>query len=437
VRYAIGAVVRTLYHWVGSIAKRRDTISTDRLRQRWARLPATVRRIADRQPIWIVLNGGEVTQTVTFTRLLHEAVAPVPLVMATSNTYAADFAARHLPWLEATLETPWDIESVCRRALGQARPRALIFIENVYAPVLARTAQRMGIPTILASGLVQTRFRGHPLYTRAFRRRFHEAIALHIVKGDLDAKTLVTELDVPRERVQIGGNLKFDIEFLSRRERVTAITRESLGPDWMSAFVILAGSIHQPEELVIAEAVGLLRRGGHRIRLIVAPRYAAAVSAIGDALRNAGISNRRRTLIASAGEPVPEDALLIDTFGELPGLYALADAVIMGGTFSHRWKAGFGQNIIEPLAALRPVLHGPFISQFEDIRDRMCAVWPGTQVQTAEQLARSIEELITRPELRSRVSSEAETIVRENAGNAQRHVAFIVEHLRAAGRLGP
>jgi 3-deoxy-D-manno-octulosonic-acid transferase len=226
------------------------------------------------------------------------------------------------------------------------------------------------------------------------------------------------------------------VEFLASRERVTSLTRETLGPHWTSAFVVLAGSIHAPEEQTVAQAATILRSRGHPVRLIIAPRYTAAVPAIEESLRRAGLSTRRRSGLA-AGQPVAEDALLIDTFGELPGLYPLADAVIMGGTFARRWKAGFGQNIIEPLIALRPVLHGPHISQFEDIRDRMRGVWSGVEVGDAEQLAGSIDALIARPELQARLSDEARAIVRENAGNAERHVELIVAQLRGAGRLAP
>ena len=349
-RYAAGAAVRTAYHAFRWLAGRQDAVSVIRLLQRWALRTGRVRRLTGDRPVWIVLNGGEVTQVVTFTKLLQEAMSPVPVVLVTSNTYAADFASRHLPSLADTIETPLDLEPVCRRALRQAMPRGLIFIENVYVPVLARTARALGIPTILASGLVQLRFREHPLYLRPFRLGVYGHIDLHVVKSERDARTLTTDLGVPAERVRVGGNLKFDASFLSQSTRVTTLTRDSLGPDWVASFVLLAGSIHRPEDELVGETVRSLRARGHEVKLIVAPRYPAEADRVARGLEERGISTMRRSRLRGDG-PVAETALIIDTFGELPALYPLADTVILGGSFSRRWKVGFGQNIIEPLFA--------------------------------------------------------------------------------------
>ena len=408
-----------------------ETVSIARLRQRWALLPNHVKQLAPQRPVWLVINGGEVTQAVTFTKLLHQGIAPSPLLLVTSNAYAADFASRYLPWLAGICEAPWDLESICRRTLKQIPPRALIFIENVYYPVLASTAQHLGIPTILASGLVQTRFRYHPLYERPFDLRFFENIDLHIVKGERDARTLTEECGVPADRVCIGGNLKFDAEFLSQRNTLTELTRQSLGAAWNSSFVILAGSIHHPEEELISKVMSVLRARGHRVRLIVAPRYDTAVGQVANSLHSVGLSSKRRSLLTPR-EPVDEDALIVDTFGELPGLYPLADAVILGGTFFKRGRVGFGQNIVEPLMALKPVLHGPFIGQFEDIRDSLLKAWVGTEVETEEQLIHSLEELMVRPELRRQLREQARMIINANVGNAKRHVDLIVEMLAEA-----
>ena len=426
--YAFGAIVRTLYHIARNLLARPETVSIARLQERWAFLPSHLKALAPKKPVWIVLNGGEVTQAVTFSKLLHQGIAPSPVLLVTSNAYAAEFARCHLPWLSGIFEAPWDLEFICGRTLKQIPPRAIIFIENVYYPVLARTAQNLGIPTILASGLVQNRFRFHPLYERPFKLRFFENIDLHIVKSKLDARTLTEECGLPAERVHIGGNLKFDLEFLGQRDQLTELTRESLGKAWISDFVILAGSIHHPEEELIAKVMRVLRSRGHRVRLIVAPRYDTAAGQVAHSLHRAGISSKRRSLLKSR-EFIYEDALIIDTFGELPGLYPLADAVILGGTFFKRGNVGFGQNIVEPLIAIKPILHGPFIGQFEDIRDSLHEAWAGTEAETEEQLIHSLEELIVRPELRGRLCEKARMIINANVGNAKRHVDYIFEML--------
>jgi 3-deoxy-D-manno-octulosonic-acid transferase len=152
-------------------------------------------------------------------------------------------------------------------------------------------------------------------------------------------------------------------------------------------------------------------------------------AAVADTLQKTGLASCLRSRM-SKGEAVKQEVLLVDTFGELPALYALADAVILGGSFSYRWKAGFGQNIVEPLIAGKPVLHGPFVGQFEDITERLRGVWPGTQVEGVDALVSSLEQLIAQPSLRERLAAEARAIVAANSDNARRHVAFILDALQ-------
>ena len=77
-------------------------------------------------------------------------------------------------------------------------------------------------------------------------------------------------------------------------------------------------------------------------------------------------------------------------------------------------------------------MHGPYVSQFDDITARLRAVWAGTEAHDAGGLTRSIEELLHRPELRRHLATEAHEIVRANRENAHRHVALITQALDAA-----
>ena len=70
--------------------------------------------------------------------------------------------------------------------------------------------------------------------------------------------------------------------------------------------------------------------------------------------------------------------LLLDTIGELSGLFALADVVFMGGTLARRG----GHNILEPALFAKPVIAGPHMENFQAIADdfrergRIRGDWP-------------------------------------------------------------
>src|SRR4051812_19042385 len=64
---------------------------------------------AARRPVlWLdALSGGEVTQIVTFCRLLRAALPGWTFVLSTNNRYSFEFASRHLD-VDAIFDTPWD-----------------------------------------------------------------------------------------------------------------------------------------------------------------------------------------------------------------------------------------------------------------------------------------------------------------------------------------
>ena len=57
--------------------------------------------------------------------------------------------------------------------------------------------------------------------------------------------------------------------------------------------------------------------------------------------------------------------LLLDSIGDLAALFERADVVFMGGTLAPRG----GHNILEPAAFAKPIVVGPHMENFREIRD--------------------------------------------------------------------
>ncbi len=80
--------------------------------------------------------------------------------------------------------------------------------------------------------------------------------------------------------------------------------------------------------------------------------------------------------------PRPADVLLLDTIGELSGLFALADVVFVGGTLADRG----GHNILEPAFFGKPIVIGPHMENFREIADDFRAADAVREIRDASEL---------------------------------------------------
>ena len=82
-------------------------------------------------------------------------------------------------------------------------------------------------------------------------------------------------------------------------------------------------------------------------------------------LEAAGIPYVRRSRLGGRERRRCRRVLLLDSIGELSGLFAVADVVFMGGTLAQRG----GHNILEPALFGKPVIAGPHMENFQAIAD--------------------------------------------------------------------
>ncbi|HJY29961.1 MAG TPA: hypothetical protein VJ306_18155, partial [Pyrinomonadaceae bacterium] len=129
--------------------------------------------------------------------------------------------------------------------------------------------------------------------------------------------------------------------------------------------------------------------------------------------------------------PAAEDAnatvILLDTIGELPATYSLADVVFVGGSIVDRG----GHNVLEPAAAGAPVVTGAHTHNFHAIVDLMCEANAIVQLPPVETSAASAEltyvlkRLLANTNERAELGRHAKQLVTDNQGAADRTIKFI------------
>jgi len=391
------------------------------LRQRLGSLPAI-----DAKPvIWLhCVSVGETQAARPLAQRLKEEFPQHALVVSTITLTGQKLAHDVFRNQAASIfYFPFDWRWCVRRALKAVDPAAVLIMETELWPNFLRECKARQIPVALVNGRISRQsFRRYKI-VRVFLRRVLSCLSIAVMQSEIDAQRLET-LGMPREKLFAAGNLKFDAELGSALSTKTEEIRSRFGTD-SAAPLILAASTHAPEEVLILESVKQLRTT-QPVRLMIAPRRPERFNEVAALLQKSGLSWTRRT-----NPPDSNDAnatvILLDSIGELPATYSLAQIVFVGGSIVDRG----GHNVLEPAAAGAAVVTGAHTHNFHAIVDLMEEAGAIVQLPAVEgavaveELTHAFAKLLANAAEREVLGRRAKQLVTDNRGAAARTLEFI------------
>lgn len=372
-----------------------------------------------RRVIWVhAVSVGEVIAALPLLQALREEL-PQHYLLLTTLTPTGNATARQQigKLVDAVGYLPVDLPFAVKRALYRTRPDALIIMETELWPNLLTFAYRHGVKTIIANARISDS--SFPTYRRFrwFFQRVLRCVDAICAQSYEDAKRFYA-IGAPPDRVHITGNTKFDQAAAGAQEVNAEALRNDLGlpPD---APVLVIGSSRAPEEeQIIAEAYRRLREQFPNLCIVWAPRHVERAETVAAVLRSHGFEPWYRT----QGSPeTPQQHIVLDTFGELGNVYALADVAIIGGSFV---PLG-GQNLLQPLAHGKPVVHGPYMHNFRDVAALARQTSVAWTARDVDELVQQVARLLGDVQLREEIARRARALVADQQGATQRIVEMI------------
>jgi 3-deoxy-D-manno-octulosonic-acid transferase len=285
---------------------------------------------------------------------------------------------------------PLDHPFFVRRVLCKIEPSVLIVIETELWPNLLRQASKRGVPVVLLSGRVSEKAFNRYVRFIGFFRRVMRCFAACGMQSHEDARR-VARLGADASRIAVTGNLKqgTPVPCINGAPEVKA--SEAAFPGKKPPLFV-AGSTHAGEEAVLLESFLDLKKRFSGLRLALAPRHPERFAEVEKLLLQAGVSYVKKSRM-DANSRAEHDVLLVDTLGELAEMYALADITFVGGSLVN---VG-GHNLLEPARLKKPVMFGPFMSNFSSLADEMKRRGGAIEVRDALELRREAEQLLSDP----------------------------------------
>jgi len=386
--------------------------------ERFGILPRELQHRDGQPRIWVhAVSVGEVMAAVSLIRLLSERHVKHQIILSTVTETGQAVARQQLPDLGGIFYFPFDLPIIVRKVVADLKPSLFLFLETEIWPNLLRELKQHKVPSVLVNGRISEKSFKRYRFIRPLLREALAQVDLFLMQTHKDAERLVA-LGAPPDRVIQTGNLKFDLSKGSYSPiKITDFSFLNDDP------VIVAGSTHDGEEEKLLEIYQQLLRSHPRLKLILAPRHPHRLEQVESLLETlcltSGTSWVRRTKLDSKSEPV--QIILLDTMGELKDIYQAATLVFVGGSLV---PAG-GHNLLEPAACGKPVLFGPYMDNFKEIAEAVKTRDCGIQVSDADELSRSLKQLLDDPVRREEIGQKARRWVQDEQGVVQKNMAWI------------
>lgn len=306
--------------------------------------------------IWLhAVSVGEIIASIELIRKLRAALPDVPVYVSAGTTAGRAMADEKLKDLAATVfYAPIDYPFAVRRVLEALQPSVLIVLETEIWPNLFREARRSGAAVVMVNARISDRTARRYARLKWFFGTVLSQVDRILAQSETDRARFIAA-GAPPAIVENAGNLKYDFEPAGPPLNFP-LGRTRGRPVWIAASTTADDRI--AEEDAVLDAQTQLPNW----LLILAPRKPNRFEEVADKLTLRKIAFARRTQLNGTAD-IKENVILLDTIGELAGLFPLADVVFMGGTLADRG----GHNILEPAFFGKPIITGPHLENFREI----------------------------------------------------------------------
>jgi len=328
------------------------------LAERFGKVP---RRLVDakrRKAIWV--HAVSVGEVLAVTRLVAELQKSHPehRICISTTTDTGQKLARQRFGEENVFYFPVDFPFAIRPYLNTLRPDLLVLAETEFWPNVLRLTRQSGARVAVVNARISDRSRRGYRFVRSLMAPVLANVSVFLAQTQTDRERLI-EIGAPPDRVEVSGNLKFDVAAPEPPAIVASLRAAFQNTD--AGPVIVAGSTMDGEESLLLRAFEIVRGSHPHAVMILAPRHPQRFQNVCELVTSLGLPVLPRSLWS--GEDLGGTVFVLDSIGELAAIYAIADLAFVGGSLVEYG----GHNILEPAQYGIATLIGPHYENFRDM----------------------------------------------------------------------
>ncbi len=343
-----------LYRMVIFFVVRKDKEKFSKYENRLGKISAEKKTLLKtfKKPFWIhAVSGGEVKLAST---LIKEYLFKEQVVITYMSDSAAHLANRLFSQSKNLVHffLPLDAKTFMNSIVSLIDPRKFFVIEHDAWPNLLASLKKHQTPRIMLN------------YHLKPSDNFFFSLLPSVFRFTHLFETFLTQDDKTLQQIQQFkplfkpeniGNLKYRFSF----------SKSDFKPNFNRKIIVL-GSSHHPEEIIVVEKLlPLLKQ--KRMILIIAPRHLERCRNISKQIEKK--FKLKTTLVNHLLElKEASEVVLFNQFGSLSSLYQLSDINLIGDTFI---KSNGGHNILESIYLKKTTFYGKYLINFREITNEL------------------------------------------------------------------
>ena len=374
--------------------------------------------------IW--LHGASVGEVLLARLLIKELAAILPeanFIISTMTEQGMEMARKEAGDKVRCIYAPLDLVGIVERAIRRIQPAMYICLETELWPAFLLQAKKSGSKLVILNGRLSERSFHRYQFAKGPMAKILACFSMISVIQQSDAKRFMS-LGAEPEKVRVLGNAKYDQDI------------ESLAPEseeqyrhWLNLQtgqpLLVAGSTHTGEEEMLLSVFQDLKKatGMQDLVWVVAPRHLQRLLDVEAMLKQKQVLYQRLSDVKNSERRT--DTILVDSIGDLAGIYSIASYVFCGGSLVERG----GHNIMEAALFGKPVFYGPSMKDFSDAAELLESVGGGFPVSSPEALTESILYFMDHPEEYNNAGRRAREISATQQGSARKQAELVKEVL--------
>ena len=270
---------------------------------------------------------------------------------------------------------PLDDYFLIKTILKNIRLKTLIVIETEIWPNLINLCSKAG-KVILANGRISDKsFKRDKKIGFILKSLLGEKIDFFCVQTEIDKERFI-ELGAKKERVQVTGNLKFDIELENFSEESKENLKNQIYYNGKKIFV--CGSTRTGEDEILIENFKKLEN----YLLVLVPRHLDRIPKLEELIKSQGLTYKKYSELEEGDYQV----LIVDKMGVLRKFYSIADVTFVGGTLVNIG----GHSLLEPLFYRKTPIFGKYLQNVKDISKEVLKREIGYLAENSDEIYENI-----------------------------------------------
>jgi 3-deoxy-D-manno-octulosonic-acid transferase len=395
------------------------------LRERLGMYRKIPRQDKNETRIWLhAASVGEVRAAGAIINALQGRLPQARFFLSTMTIHGKRVAAERLSPEVYCFLAPLDVPLVVDRVLDAVNPDIYVCIETEIWPLLIHKIASHGVKAVLVNGrMSENSYRNYKrirwLIAGVLRQFHHIAV---ITEAD---RRRYLAVGADERLLSVEGNVKYDLSPPQNTDALKHRYRSVLRMTDKSE-ALITGSTHTGEEELLLPLYRSLAVE-KELLWILAPRHLDRLPQIEAMFKQQSLAFDRFSELLG-GKIRTHKVVIIDSLGELAGLYAVATYVFCGGSLVDRG----GHNVMEAAIWGKPVFFGPSMGDFRDAVELLESASAGFRVEDARQLEEKIRFFRDAPEAYQEACLRAGDIAGRQAGAAERQVRIILQCLKGS-----